>query len=126
MMRATGYGILLASVFYVMSPGGVGSSGLGSSGLAWADSGPLRDPTGCASGSAVANCRSLPPQWRPKSDSDLRNKSNRRNAPLMPRTSPLPSEKIQRMPPPPSSTGLDKGSTGLKGGSGSPQKRIGH
>lgn len=78
---------------------------------AWADSGPLRDPTGCATGSAVANCRSLPPmRGSSSSGSDLRGSDQKKGSSSHQRmkTSPLPSEFL-----PPSSTGLDKGSTGI-------------
>lgn len=95
-------------------------------GFALADSGPLRDPTGCATGSAVANCRSLPPMGRARNESDLHRKEERKAAPLMPRTTTMPSELILRRPPAPGSTGLDKGSTGLGVDSGGSKKRIGH
>lgn len=87
-----------------------------------ADSGPLRDPTGCATGSAVANCRSLPPLGREPSGSSLRGSDHnkKRNTPHM-KTSPLPSEFL-----PPRSTGLDKGSTGISNQPLLPKSRINH
>lgn len=97
------------------------------SGAAWADSGPLRDPTGCATGSAVANCRSVPSLGREPSGSSLRGGSSLRDShqPRRMKTSPLPSEFL-----PPSSTGLSKGSTGIgngsMGGSGGSKSRFGH
>ncbi len=48
---------------------------LGAAATAGADSGPLRDPTGCATGSAVANCRSVPPMGRERSGSSLRERA---------------------------------------------------
>ncbi|MBK8160405.1 MAG: hypothetical protein IPK59_17075 [Rhodospirillaceae bacterium] len=82
---------------------------------ALADSGQLRDPTRC--GQAGANCRKLPPsnsdriKDTPRGESDQRPKTDRNPARM--KTSPLPSEWLQRPPSEPSSTGLDKGSTGL-------------
>ena len=82
---------------------------------ALADSGQLRDPTRCGQGNA--NCRKLPPsncdriKDTPRGESDQRNKTDRN--PTRMKTSPLPSEWLQRPPSEPSSTGLDKGSTGL-------------
>jgi hypothetical protein len=92
---------------------------------AMADSGPLRDPTGCATGSAVANCRSLPPMSRGSSGSDLRDHNRERDrsgSKTRFKTSPLPSEQLL----PPSSTGLDKGSTGINKHPLGGKSRMGH
>ena len=86
------------------------------SSAALADSGQLRDPTRC--GQAGANCRNLPPsasdriKEQPRGLERNQRSGTDRNPPGM-RTSPLPSEWLQRAPSEPSSTGLDKGSTGL-------------
>jgi len=106
--------VLLASSLTAGTlPALLGSAPLGS---ARADSGPLRDPTGCATGSAVANCRSLPPmRGDSSSGSSLRGSGQRdsdqkkgSSSHQRMKTSPLPSEFL-----PPGSTGLDKGSTGI-------------
>lgn len=85
-----------------------------------ADSGPIQDPTGCATGSAVANCRNLPPthggsdsgqRLRPSKSQGLSTGDRLRQQ------SPLPSEGLRDrtspLLPPPGSTGLGGGSTGL-------------
>lgn len=85
-----------------------------------ADSGPLQDPTGCATGSAVANCRELPALGGSR-DSDAQRQRPSRSQGLstgdrLRQQSPLPSEGLRDRtspPPPPGSTGLDGGSTGL-------------
>jgi hypothetical protein len=88
---------------------------LGLSAPAFADSGQLRDPTRCGSG--PANCRNLPPTANDKRRNEPRLPSDtRRNVgdkPSLMRTSPLPSEGLQRNLDAPGSTGLDKGSTGI-------------
>lgn len=77
-----------------------------------ADNGQLRDPTRCGTG--PANCQRLPPaasdslRNQPRKSDDSRHKPSRKM-----QTSPLPSKYIQRNLNAPSSTGLDKGSTGL-------------
>lgn len=83
-----------------------------------ADSGPIQDPTGCATGSAVANCRDLPQTGLRGGDSrDSGSQRGLSTGDRLRKTSPLPSERIQRAPPPllppPASTGLGGGSTGL-------------
>jgi hypothetical protein len=83
--------------------------------LASADSGQLRDPTRCGQGNA--NCRNLPPsasdRIRDKHRAPSRqNERKSGNKPGLMQTSPLPSERL-RSPNAPSSTGLDKGSTGI-------------
>ena len=83
-----------------------------------ADPGQIQDPTGCATGSAVANCRNLPGN----ADRDTRAKPRAQdqrglsNGDRLRQDSPLPSEKLRGQPstlPPPGSTGLGGGSTGL-------------
>lgn len=88
---------------------------------AMADS--LKDPTGCATGTAVANCRNLPPMGSSSGGSSLdRNRGlpsrGLSTGDRLRRTSPLPSEGLRRgtapaLPPAPGSTGLGGGSTGL-------------
>jgi hypothetical protein len=83
-----------------------------------ADSGAIQDPTGCATGSAVANCRDVPDTGLRGGDSrDSGSQRGLSNGDRLRKTSPLPSERIQRAPaptlPPPGSTGLGGGSTGL-------------
>lgn len=93
---------------------------LGLTAPAMADSGPVKDPTGCATGSAVAACRNLPPQYggsnsgqrlRPSQSQGLSNGDRLRQQ------SPLPSEGLRDrtspLLPPPGSTGLGGGSTGI-------------
>lgn len=82
----------------------------------------LKDPTGCATGSAVANCRKLPPLSGGSGggsslDRDRPSRGLSTGSRLR-QSSPLPSESIQRGSPPPllpapGSTGLGGGSTGL-------------
>lgn len=86
-----------------------------------ADSGPVQDPTGCATGSAVANCRGVPSmhggsdsggqRLRPSQSHGLSNGDRLRQQ------SPLPSEGLRDrtspLLPPPGSTGLGGGSTGI-------------
>lgn len=91
------------------------------------DSGQLRDPTRCGQGNA--NCRNLPPSANDRIRNERQEPARQKERkvgdkpPLM-RTSPLPSEQLLRPPSVPSSTGLDKGSTGL---SPNPKKkRVGH
>lgn len=81
-----------------------------------ADSGQLLNPTRC--GTRLANCTNLPPSGTER----LRDKPlpshelpNRRlgGAPGTSQDSPLPSEQLRRSRDAPSSTGLDKGSTGI-------------
>ncbi|WP_374653992.1 hypothetical protein [Dongia sp.] len=91
-----------------------------------ADSGQLRDPTRCGQGNA--NCRNLPPSAndRPSNEQRPPSRDQKRNVgekPGLMRTSPLPSEGLQRNTESPGSTGLDKGSTGI---SQPPRKRISH
>lgn len=80
---------------------------------AHADSGQLRDPTRCGQGGA--NCRNLPPSGpdRLKGQQQPRRDLTPSKLPSRSTTSPLPSEGLRRNPLAPSSTGLDKGSTGL-------------
>ena len=80
------------------------------------DSGQLRDPTRCGSG--PANCRKLPPTASDtrRNEPRLPSGESRRkpgDRPSLTRTSPLPSEGLRRNLDSPSSTGLDKGSTGV-------------
>lgn len=89
---------------------------------ALADPGAIQDPTGCVGGNTAANCRNVPAQstghggtggdrLRPSDSRGLSSGDRLR------KTSPLPSQQIQRAPtpivPPPGSTGLGGGSTGL-------------
>ena len=81
-----------------------------------ADSGQLLDPTRC--GTRPANCTNLPPSGtdrlrdKPLPDRDL---PSRRLGGSHGRSedAPLPSEGLRRNRDAPSSTGLDKGSTGI-------------
>jgi hypothetical protein len=83
----------------------------------------LRDPTGCTTGSAVANCRKLPPLGSSGGGSSLDRGAPTRSPGLssgdrLRKSSPLPSEGLQNrgapgVLPPPGSTGLGGGSTGL-------------
>jgi hypothetical protein len=103
-----------ASIIYVtlaalLAVGFLPASALG-------DSGQLRDPTRCGTG--AANCRKLPPLASDKRRNEPRlpsSESRRKpgERPSLMRTSPLPSEGLQRNLESPSSTGLDKGSTGI-------------
>ena len=95
-------------------------------GPARADSGQLRDPTRCGQGNA--NCRNLPPSASDRlRDRELKPAREKRqkvgDKPGIMRTSPLPSEGLQRNRDAPSSTGLDKGSTGI---SPPPRRRLSH
>jgi hypothetical protein len=103
-MKAT---ILIAGCFLI--GGGV---------AALADSGPIQDPTGCATGTAVAQCSSVPTRDYTPGNSLSREPRIYSKPPRFMQTSPLPSENLRRSPTPPGSTGLDKGSTGLNRGSG--------
>jgi hypothetical protein len=99
---------------------------LAAGGPAWADSGQLRDPTRCGQGNA--NCRNLPPSASDRlRDRELKPAREKRqkvgDKPGIMRTSPLPSEGLQRNRDAPSSTGLDKGSTGI---SPPPRRRVSH
>lgn len=83
----------------------------------------LKDPTGCATGSAVANCRKLPPLGGASGGSSLDRDRPSRSPGLstgdrLRKSSPLPSQGLQNrgtpaLLPPPGSTGLGGGSTGL-------------
>lgn len=86
-----------------------------------ADPGAIQDPTGCISGNTAANCRSMPPKSSGGSSSGDRlrpgDSHGLSSGDRLRKTSPLPSQQIQRAPapilPPPGSTGLGGGSTGL-------------
>ncbi len=83
--------------------------------FAYGDSGQLRDPTRCGQGNA--NCRNLPPSASDRirdkhREPSRQNERKSGNKPRLMQTSPLPSEML-RSPNAPSSTGLDKGSTGI-------------
>lgn len=104
MKRSTAYALTAALLAMLMVPV-----------PALADSGQLRDPTRCGTG--PANCRKLPPTGSDQRRNEPRLPSDtRRNVgdkPSLMHTSPLPSEGLRHNPDAPSSTGLDKGSTGI-------------
>lgn len=87
---------------------------------ATADPGTVQDPTGCATGSASGNCRNLPSTSSGSSSGSRLSPGKSQglsSGDRLRKSSPLPSQQIQRSPqpllPPPGSTGLGGGSTGL-------------
>jgi hypothetical protein len=102
-------GLIIAATTFLAAP-------------AIADPGAIQDPTGCISGNTAANCRSMPPLGSGSGSSSgdrLRPGDSRglSSGDRLRKSSPLPSQQIQRSPPPilpaPGSTGLGGGSTGL-------------